>query len=387
MGDRRALAALFLGSFSLVCSEFLPPGLLTAMAGDLDTSEGVLGLSVSATALTALVSAIGLGSLLPRLDRRRLLVGLAALAAVSDTIVAIAPNVVVLIGARLLLGVAVGGFWSLALVVVSRIVAADRIGRGMLVVNAGTMVATVAGVPLGVLVGGALGWRATFGLAAALCALAAVVLALALPAVAPAPGTGWAALRRVFGVPGLAVGLLGIVASVGAHFAGYTYLRPAIALAADPSEAFAAGVLTAFGIGALIGNVVIGWITDRWLRVIVAVVPLTIASALVALALLRGQAVAVLVAVVWGVAFGSVINVISAWVTRLAPDRVEPANAAATGSFQLAIVAGSALGGLGVDTIGPVGSYLIAAAAGVLGAVLLVVSLAAARATEPAPAR
>ncbi|MGW5312203.1 MFS transporter [Nocardia thailandica] len=156
-----ALLAMFLGSFSLVTAEFLPPGVLTALADDLHVPEGVVGLSVSATALTALLAALGLGALFPRLDRRTLLLVLTVGAAVSNLVVAMAPNIALLLLARLLLGVAVGGYWSMALVIAAQLVAADRLGKAMMIVNAGTTVATVAGVPLGVLLSTYAGWRTT----------------------------------------------------------------------------------------------------------------------------------------------------------------------------------------------------------------------------------
>ncbi|MEU4455646.1 MFS transporter [Nocardioides sp. NPDC023903] len=143
-----ALLTMFLGSFTLVTAEFLPPGVLTALATDLGVPEGVVGLSVSATALTALVAALGLGSLFPRVDRRTLLIVLTIGAAVSNVVVALTPNIVLLLIARLLLGLAVGGYWSMALVIAAKLVPAERLGKAMMIVNAGTTVATVAGVPL-----------------------------------------------------------------------------------------------------------------------------------------------------------------------------------------------------------------------------------------------
>ena len=64
--------------------------------------------------------------------------------------------------ARLVLGVAIAGTWSMALAVASHLVPADKLGRAMSVVNIGVAGATVAAVPLGALISSFAGWRAVF---------------------------------------------------------------------------------------------------------------------------------------------------------------------------------------------------------------------------------
>lgn len=367
---------MFLGSFSLVTAEFLPPGVLTTVATDLRVPEGVVGLAVSATALTALLAALGLGSLFPRTDRRTLLVILTAGAAVSNIAVAVAPNIGLLLIARLLLGVAVGGYWSMALVIASQLVPAARLGRAMMIVNAGTTVATVAGVPLGVLLSTFAGWRVVFVVAAGLTVVAAVAVRLVLPPIAPAPGVGLAAMAGALRVPGVVLGLAGVVTVIGGHFAGYTYVRPALAELLGAGTAVIPVLLALFGIGGLVGNFVLGALADRRLGVLLPAVPAVIGLSL--LAIIASGAVPPLgyVAVVlWGAAFGGILNLVQVWVSRLLPDRVEAGSGLVVAGFQLAIILGSAVGGRGVDGIGTVATYAVAAAAVVLGGIALRVSL------------
>ncbi len=134
-------------SFTLVLAEFLPPSLLTQMAASLDITEGQAGQTVTATAFMGFLVAPVVGMMFPRLDRRTLLTGVALTAAVSNILVAIAPNLVLLLVARLILGAAISGFWAMSLAIVSQLVAPERLGRGLMLVNGGTTVATVGGVP------------------------------------------------------------------------------------------------------------------------------------------------------------------------------------------------------------------------------------------------
>jgi DHA1 family purine ribonucleoside efflux pump-like MFS transporter len=136
-------------------SEFLPASLLPVIADDLRVSEGTAGQAVSVTAFAAALLALLIAVVLPRADRHRVMVGLTLLAAVSNLLVAVAPNFAVLLGARLLLGVALGGFWAMATVMVSQLVPTAYVGRALTVVNSGVAAATVAAVPVGAWLGAA----------------------------------------------------------------------------------------------------------------------------------------------------------------------------------------------------------------------------------------
>ncbi|MFE5306981.1 MFS transporter [Isoptericola sp. NPDC056605] len=367
-----ALATMFLGSFSLVTAEFLPPGVLTPVAQDLGVSEGVVGLSVSATALTALATALVLGSLFPRTDRRTLLVVLALGAVASNVLVALAPSIGVLMAARLLLGAALGGYWSMSLVIATQLVPADRVGKAMMVVNAGTTVATVAGVPLGVILAAAAGWRVVFVAAAVVTVVTAVAMRVALPPVAPTPGIGWSATGRALRSPGVALGLVAIVAVIGGHFAGYTYVRPALSLLPGADVGTVAVLLAMFGAGGLVGNFAIGALVDRHLAVLLLAVPVAVGASVAAVGLASAVPLLVYPAVVlWGAAFGGILNVVQVWITRMMPDQVEAGSGLVVAAFQTAIILGSAVGGLGVDSVGVGWTYLVAAVAAVAGGVLV----------------
>lgn len=380
MVERRAWPALltmFLGSFSLVTAEFLPPGVLTTIARDLGVREGVVGLSVSVTAVTALLAALGLGAVFPRLDRRTLLLGLTIAAVASNVLVAVAPNIGLLLVARLLLGVAVGGYWSMALVIAAQLVPAERLGKAMMIVNAGTTVATVAGVPLGVLLSTFAGWRVVFVVAAGLALAAAVTVRLILPPIAPREGIGFAAMGSALRAPGVTLGLVAIVAVIGGHFAGYTYIRPALAELLGAGPAAIPVLLALFGIGGLLGNFVLGSLADKHLATLLLAVPAAIGLSLAAIiASAAVPALAYVAVVIWGGAFGGILNLVQVWISRVLPDRIEAGSGLVVAGFQTAIILGSAVGGRGVDTLGLTPTYWLAAGAAVLGGVLVRASLA-----------
>ncbi len=132
------MASVALGSFAIVLSEFLPIGLFAAIA---------------APAVTVVTSG---------LDRRVVLVGLSLLLVVTDGLAALAPSLPILLLARVLLGVSLGGFWAIGAGIAGRLVPAADTIRATSLITAGISVATVVSLPLSAAVSALTSWRVAF---------------------------------------------------------------------------------------------------------------------------------------------------------------------------------------------------------------------------------
>lgn len=353
--------ALSAGTAALVSAEFIPAGVLPGMAADLGVTEGRAGLTLAATALAGAFTAPTIASLVPRADRRTVLLSLLLLAIVSNVIVAVSPSFAVVLAARVLLGIAIAGFWSFALAVGVQVT-----GRAALVsttVALGTSMATVIGVPVSSILGDIIGWRAVFLVITALTLLAAVVLWRLLPSVPAQPGAGFAMMRAVLGNRRLVAGIVVIFLAAFANFAAYPYIRVAIE-AVDASVV--AVLLLGWGLGGLFGNLVGGYLS-RWLRWAAAAGPGLLAVALATMAGTQDVGVLAAAVVLWGIGFNIVPVITQLWVAAAEPRRVESAVALQVTAFQVAIMSGSVVGGVLVDQQGP-------AAAMMLGAVLAAVA-------------
>lgn len=365
------LGAMALTSLSLVSAEFLPGGLLTAMAADLGVTPGQAGQTVTVTALVGFVVAPLIGVMTPGVDRRTLLVVLAVGAALSNVIVAIAPTLWLLLLARLLLGAALSGFWSMSLTVAARIGGPGRVARSMTVVNAGTTLATVAGVPIGVVLSSLVGWRAAFVGVAVITVVTAIALRTLLPAVPAERGASLRVLWQTLLARGMRGGLAGHVLIVLGHMAAYAFIRVALERVPSIDAAGVAGLLLVFGAGGFVGNLVIGAIADRHLGPLRLLVPGAMAASILAVALWPGQLSLVVTATaVWGGTFGGWLVVINTWAGRIMPHRLEASGGLVVAGFQLAIALGAAVGGLLVDTAGVRIELLAAVGAVVVGGVL-----------------
>src|SRR3954447_6294542 len=364
--------ALMVAIFTLVTSEFLPASLLPLMAGDFGITEGVAGQVVTATALVGMVAGPAMGVLFPRLDRKRLLVGLLVLALLSNLLTAVAPGYALVVVARLVLGIAIAGTWSMALAVASHLVPAGQLGRAMSVVNIGVAGATVAAVPLGAFISSFAGWRAVFWAVTAATAVAIVLFVVLMPSVPARAGGGVRTLVAVLRSRVVLVGLVGLAILVGGHFGSDTFIRTAAEGVSGITPAAIAILLAVYGVGGLLGNLLAGLVADRNLAVVMVMVPLLVAVGIVGFSLSGGSVLFVFVAVaLWGAGFGAVPTTSQTWISRAEPNRVEAAGGLVVATFQLAIALGAALGGVLLDATSVRTVFLVGGITVVLGGTLL----------------
>jgi predicted MFS family arabinose efflux permease len=370
------LIAVMLMSFVLVTAEFLPNGMLTEIAASLGVTPGQAGQTVTVTALIGLFVAPTVGLMFPRLDRRTLLVWMALAAGLSNLLVAIAPNLVIVLLARFLLGAALSAFWSMSITVATRIAGPDRLGRAVMFTSAGASLATVAGVPIGVMISELQDWRAVFTLAGIVTGMLAIVLRVLLPAVPAAPVSGLGLLLDTMRRPGVTLGLTGHVLVVLGHFLAYTYIRLALERISDVDAGTIVLLLALFGVGGLIGNITIGLIVDRTFALFAVLTPTVIALMVAATILLSGSVFAIGVVVfVWGFFFSSWLIIVNTWVGHRMPDRLEAGGSLVVVGFQSAIMVAAGTGGLMVDTFGVQLAYGLGTAVLLLGATLFGASI------------
>jgi len=369
-----ALVVVMMMSFLLVTAEFLPNGLLTEMADGLGITPGQAGQTVTVTALVGFFAAPTVGLVFPKLDRRTLLVWLAVAAALSNLIVAIAPNLLIVLLARFLLGAALSGFWAMSISVAVRLAGPGNLGRGVMFTSAGTSLATVAGVPVGVMLSAAMDWQSVFVVAAIATGILAILLRFVLPSVPAAPASSIRDLFDTVRRPGVGPGLAGHVLVVVGNTLAYTYIRLALERMPDVDGGTIVILLALFGVGGLVGNLVIGSIIDRTFGVLAVVTPVIIGTAVLATILLSSSVFAVGAAVfVWGFFFASWLIIVNTWVGHRMPDRLEAGGSLIVVGFQGAIMVAAGVGGLLVDSLGVEATYvlgtaLLLAGAGLFGA-------------------
>ena len=176
-----AVFSLFMGVMALIAAEFIPVSLLTPIARDLAVTEGMAGQTVTAVGVFAVLTSLLLAPLTGNIDRRRILLAFSAMLAASYMLIGIAPTYPIMLIGRAILGICVGGFWSLASAVTLQLVPTKDVPRALSIVYAGVSVATIIALPVASWIGHLIGWRNVFFLGALMAAIGFVWQYRALP--------------------------------------------------------------------------------------------------------------------------------------------------------------------------------------------------------------
>ncbi|UTT61464.1 MFS transporter [Microcella humidisoli] len=344
------LVTLATAIFVLVTSEFLPTGLLPVMARDLAVTESQIGLLITIFAGTVVVSAAPLAALTRHYSRKSLLLAVLAVFALANVLAAIAPSYELLIGARVLGGLAHGLFWAIAGAYAGHLVPRHQLARAVAVTSAGGTTAFVLGVPLGTALGIALGWRAAFGVIAAVVVVLVVLVIRFLPAVdhrvTLATGEIKVPVRRDPTMPSVLFICLLVVIIVTGHNVFYTYIAPFVLDTAGFAPEALSILLFLYGGAGAIGLVLAGVVGGRYLRGGLYGMLAGVILAVSVLALFAGVPVVVVIAfVVWGAAFGGLPTLLQTRLLQVASPNVRDVGAALlTTSFNIGIGGGAAIG-------------------------------------------
>ncbi len=373
-----AVCALTLCVATLIASEFMPVSILTPIASDFSITEGMVGQAISVSGLFAVLTSLTLSSVTAGLDRRKLLLGLTLLMLLSGLIVAFAPSFTVLMIGRALLGIVIGGFWSMSAATVMRLLPEDQVPKGLALLNGGNALATTIAAPLGSFLGQFIGWRGAFFVVVPLAAITFAWQWRSLPQMLPTqgarPSNALALLRR----REARIGMAAVALLFMGQFALFTYLRPFLENVTQFSVSLLSLVLLIMGGAGLVGTWLIGNAVARSLSATLIGAPLAMASIAVGLVLAGEMAVptAALLAA-WGLIGTAVPVAWWTWLSRALPNDAEAGGGLMVAVIQLAITLGAAGGGLLFDVAGYQATFLASAA--LLGASALLGLLSARR--------
>lgn len=346
-----AITSLMLGIFAIVTSEILPIGLLTAIGTDFGISDGTTGLTMSLPGIVAAVAAPAVTLTTARLDRRVMLCVLMAVLAVADVLAAVATSYWVMLISRVLVGLTIGGFWSIGAGLAGRLMPPHAVGTATAVIFSAVPLGSVLGVPAGTFIGNLFGWRTAFLVLAVLAILVLAALLLLLPILPAHQVTSPRVLLDLLRTRGAAIALMATFLIVLAHFGTYTYITPFLQDVTGLPPAAVSAVLLAYGIAGITGNFLAGKATATRLRAAFATSGCLIAATTLLLPSAGGTIVGALVLlVVWGLAYGGVPFCSQASFIAAAPHAPEAATVVFTSSFQASFALGAFLGGRVVDS-------------------------------------
>ena len=375
-GGTPALMALAISAFGIGTTEFVPVGLLSSLANDLNISITLAGLLISGYAMGVAVGAPILTAATNKMSRKSLLMMLMLIFIVGNSVAALSANFALLLVARFITAFSHGVFFSIGSTIAADVVPENKRASAIAFMFTGLTVATVTGVPLGTFVGQTFGWRATFWGVAFLGIIAVIASAILIPAnIKQAPPSKFSDNFKLLTNGPLLLAFAITALGYGGTFIAFTYLTPILEDITGFKASAVSIILLVYGIAVALGNTMGGKLANKaplksllWMFLIQAIV-------LVVFTFTAPFKVPGIVTIFF-LGLLSFMNVpgLQIYVVQLAekyvPSAVNVASALNIAAFNVGIAIGAFVGGLIVDSIGIIHTPWIGGVM-VLGAVLL----------------
>jgi predicted MFS family arabinose efflux permease len=346
--------AMTLCVFVLIASEFMPVSLLTPIARELHITEGLAGQGIAISGALAVLTSLTISHIAGDLNRKYLLLGLTVLMAISGLVIAVAPSYPVYMLGRALIGVVIGGFWSLSAATAIRLVPQHQVPRALAIFNGGNALATVVAAPLGSYLGTTVGWRGAFLCIVPLAIAAFIWLWVSLPTMKSdkkqkLEGT----LLRLFSDAIVLTGLLACGLFFIGQFALFTYVRPFLENVTNVGPAGFSLILLAIGAAGFVGTLAVSIFLNARLYQILIMIPLLMATVAGTLLLFGHSIWAVTVLLsLWGLLATAAPTGWWTWIARALPEDAEAGGGLMVAVIQLSIALGSTAGGVVFDSLG-----------------------------------
>ena len=377
MGRRQwlALTGMAVAAFVFNSSEFMPVGLLTDIGASFGTDEATTGMLVSVYAWAVMILSVPLMIVATRLDFRRLLIVVLAVFLLGQVLTALSNSYWMLMASRLVVACAHSVFWAIAASIAVRLVTSEKRSLALSLVETGTAIAGIIGLPLGRAIGLAVGWRMTFAIVAVLSALLLVYLIITMPWVPGAEPFNVAQLPGLFQNKGLVALFILTALYAWGYYTGYSYIEPFLLQVGGIESGMVTIVLSVFGVASIVGSLACSKLYPRFrfpfFRIITIGVPVALLFMHAAVGLGVGAVFADVV--LWGICAAAVSVVYQAEIINVSSDEEETvAMAFFSGIFNFGIGFGAFLGGQVVNTAGIVNVFY---AGGILGVVSIVFCL------------
>ncbi|MGP5515398.1 MFS transporter [Psychrobacter alimentarius] len=362
--------AMTLCVFALIASEFMPVSLLTPIAVDLSISEGMVGQGIAISGAFAVITSLTISRVAGNMNRKTLLLLLTAIMAMSGVIVALAQNYMVYMIGRALLGVVIGGFWSMSVAMAMRLVPPSDVPRAMAIFNSGNALAMVIAAPLGSYLGSIIGWRGAFFCLVPVAIVTFIWQWISLPSmqIATDKTDKHPTILGLLRNPIVMIGMLAVSLFFMGQFSLYTYVRPFLETITQVDISTLSLILLGIGVMGVIGTCIINIFLDR--RFYATLIMSPILMAVIALTLIFFGTSTIVVAIllgIWGLLGTGLPVGWWRWLAQTLPEDAEAGGGLMVAVVQLAIALGSTVGGILFDHSGYQATF-------VFSAVILVIS-------------
>lgn len=369
MREWLSLIGMTVSAFVFNTSEFMPIGLLTDIASSFDLTEAGAGIMITAYAWVVAIFSLPLMLAVSKLEFRKLLLGVIAVFGIGQVLSCLAPTYPLLVLSRLIVAASHCIFWSIAAPIASQLVTKEHRALALSMIATGTSIAIIIGLPLGRMIGLALGWRTTFFSVAVVALVIFCYLWFLFPKL---PQTKTFSVRQLPAMFQNKVLLsIYVVTALYAtsYYTGYSYIEPFLLQVAHISENMITTVLTVFGAAGLVGSFLCTRFYNHMRFIVMRSILICIAACLLCLYVASSNIFLIMLdCIFWGIAVMAFMVTYQAEVIQAAGISASAvAMSVFSGIFNLGIGSGTWIGGA-------VATHLTIADIGYVGGAIAVVA-------------
>lgn len=258
-----SLLVLAVGTFLLGMAEFVIEGILPDLARDLNISIPMAGHAISIYALGVCVGATFLIAL-HKLRPKHIILGLVSLVFIGALLSVTAQSYVWLLAARFISGLPHGAYYGVGTIVAYRLADESHKTRAVAIMCAGMTFANLLGNPVATLLSGTLSWRLAFAVIAVGSLIDLLLVARFVPNLDPLPGSGYKGQFRFLRHLDPWLIILATMFGNGGILAWYSYISPALVDEGGLSTSLLPLYMAVAGLGMVIGNLLSGWMSDKY---------------------------------------------------------------------------------------------------------------------------
>lgn len=289
--------------------------------------------------------------------RKKILVGALLGFSVCSVLSAFAPNFETLMALRVIPAMLHPVFFAAAFSTAVSLYPKERAAHATALAVVGTTLGLVLGVPLTTWVGARISYEASFYFCALATAVAALGVWIKLPDHARAAPLSFGKQLAVLRSLSVWLAIIATVLVFSTMFSVYSYAAEYLKTQVGMDGQTISLMLVIFGIGGVVGNLLVGRVLSRHLVVTAVGYPVVLAVAYLVLygfGSLSWGSMSVIV-LLWGAAHTCGLVVTQVWLTSSAPQAHEFATSLYVSSANAGVVIGASMGGLFINAFGTTG--------------------------------
>ncbi|MGE7929641.1 MFS transporter [Lysinibacillus xylanilyticus] len=334
-------------TFAVGLVELIVGGILPTIAEDLNVSLATAGQLITIFALVYAISAPVLLSLTAKVERKRLYLISLFIFTLGNVMTFFSTTFLIVMIARIFTAMSTALVIVLSLTITTKIVEPRHRAKALGLVFIGVSSALVIGVPMGIFVSEAFGWRAVFLGIALLSTVSMILIALLLEKMPVGEVVPLKAQIKSLANLKILSAQLTTLFMLAGHYMLYAYLTPFLVEAFDMSASWISICYLIFGIASVSGNALGGWLSDKIgtgksILIVVstfAVVLFSIPYTIIALPLF------LVVTVLWGALSWALTPPLQNYLIQADPKTSDIQQSLNTAALQIGISIGSAVGG------------------------------------------